>query len=64
MDIVARLREFTAIDFFCSYFAKFSFGLGLGLLFSENGKHFGVFFMMLAIVVGLQAEIKFWTSHK
>ena len=61
MDIAARLREFSTTDFISSYFAKFSLGLGLGLLLGERGE--GWFFILSAVVVGFRAEVKFWRSR-
>lgn len=63
MNIVARLREFTTADFVLSYFAKFSLGLGLGIFFPERQIFFGAFFILLAVLVGFRAELKFWSSR-
>ena len=64
MNVVARLREFTAVDFTLSYFAKFCLGLGIGLLLPEAWHRFGWGFIGVAVLVGFRAELKFFRSHK
>ena len=63
MNIVARLREFNTIDFVCSYSAKFLLGLGTGLLFPQRQIVLGFCFILLAILVGFRAELKFLSSR-
>jgi len=61
MDFIERFKRFTTADFICSYFAKFSAGFGLGLLVGGQGV-WGWFLIFLAVVIGVQAEIKFWRN--
>ncbi|MBI4437292.1 MAG: hypothetical protein HY590_07770 [Candidatus Omnitrophica bacterium] len=63
MDILGRLREFTTLDFICSYSAKFFLGLGVGLLWGQKGAPSGWLFILLAVIVGCRAEVKFFKSH-
>ena len=63
MNIVARLREFTTLDFVCSYVAKFCLGIGVGLLLPERLNFWGWPAIFLAILVGFRAEVKFFKSR-
>ena len=61
LKIAERIRRFNTVDLVTSYLAKFFLGLGLGLLWAAQTK--GWFFILLAIGVGLRAEIKFWRNR-
>ena len=61
LNLVERIRRFNTVDLVASYLAKFSLGLGLGLLWGAQTK--GWLFILLAIGVGLRAEIKFWRNR-
>jgi len=53
-----RLQRFETADIVASYSAKFFVGLGVGLLIGGQPK--GWIAILLALVVGLGPEIKFW----
>ncbi len=64
MDILERLKTFTVTDFICSYSAKFLLGMGLGLLLADAIGSFGWLFILLAVLVGARAEVKFFRTGK
>ena len=61
LKIGERLKRLTDTDLIATYLAKFCLGLGLGLLWGDQRK--GWVFILLALVVGAPAEIKFWRNR-
>ena len=61
LKIAERIRRLNTVDLVTSYLAKFSLGLGIGLLWADHTK--GWLFILLAIGVGLRAEVKFWRNR-
>jgi len=62
MDIVKRLQTFNTKDFVCSYSAKFLVGYGLGLLSPEAWRAKGWLFILIALLIGIGPEIKFFKA--
>ncbi len=60
LKIGERLKQLNDTDLVATYLAKFCLGLGFGLLWGAQQK--GWLFILLAIAVGLRAEIKFWRN--
>jgi len=61
LKIAERIQRFDTTDIVTSYLAKFLLGLGIGLLWGADRK--GWLFVLLAIGVGLKAELKFWRNE-
>ena len=58
--IEEKIQRLNATEIVASYLAKFSLGVGFGLLWGAQKK--GWVFIVLAVVVGLPAEMKFWRN--